>query len=191
MTDQQLIKGIKNKEETAYKEFVDKYQEMVLNVANSFVHSYPDAMDIAQEVFIKVFDSVDKFKEESKISTWLYRITVNKSLNFIRDKKRKNIFSSLDLLFEDPNNNPAETVKDNDESSEEQIEKDEDKKALSKAIDELPKKQKTAITLNKLEELPYKEIAEIMNISVTETGVLINRAKKKIQKKLIDYYKTN
>src|SRR6056297_2283897 len=113
MTDQQIIQGLKAQDETAFKEFVDKYQEMVLNVSNSFVHNKDDAMDIAQEVFIKVYDSVDKFKEQSKISTWLYRIAVNKSLNYIRDKKRKNIFSSLDLLFESSGNNPAETIQDN------------------------------------------------------------------------------
>jgi len=188
MTDQQIIQGIKNREEKAFQEFVDKYQEMVLNICSRFVHNYDDAMDIAQEVFIKVYDSVDKFKEQSKISTWLYRIAVNKSLNYIRDKKRKNIFSSLDLLFESSGNNPAETIQDSSDGTEETIEKNEKKEALMKAIDELPKKQKVAITLNKLEEIPYKEIAEIMDISVTETGVLINRAKKNIQKKLIKQF---
>jgi RNA polymerase sigma-70 factor (ECF subfamily) len=188
MIDQQLIQGIKNKEEKAFQEFVDKYQEMVINVCNRFVHNYDDALDIAQDVFIKVYNSVEKFKEESKISTWLYRIAVNKSLNFIRDKKRKNIFSSLDLLFENSETNPAEIVRDESENSEEHIEKDERKQALMKAIDALPKKQKIAITLNKLEEMPYKDIAEVMNISVTETGVLINRAKNNIQKKIMKYF---
>ncbi|MFO8235936.1 MAG: RNA polymerase sigma factor [Bacteroidales bacterium] len=191
MTDQQLVKRIQEKDESAFKEFVDKYQEMVINVCNNFLHNQDDAMDVAQEVFIKVYDSIDNFKSQSKVSTWLYRITVNKSLNFLRDKKRKNIFSSLDLLFEDTERNPAETVSDGSEDSQVQIEKKENKQALMKAIDELPKKQKTAITLNKLEELPYKDIAEIMDISITETGVLINRAKKKIQKMLIEYFRKN
>jgi RNA polymerase sigma-70 factor (ECF subfamily) len=69
------------------------------------------------------------------------------------------------------------------------MESEERKKILFKAIDQLPGKQKTALTLNKLEGLPYKEIAGIMDTSVTETGVLINRAKKKLQKKLIDQFK--
>jgi len=185
MTDQEIIQGLKNKEETAFKEFVDTYQHLVLNVANKFVRNKEDAMDIAQEVFIKVYDSVHSFREQSKISTWLYKITVNKSLNYIRDKKRRNIFSSLDAIFENKNNNSVENVADDQKISQEQMESEERKEILFKAIDQLPEKQKTAITLNKLEGLSYREIAGIMDISVTETGVLINRARKKLQKKLV------
>jgi RNA polymerase sigma-70 factor (ECF subfamily) len=189
MTEQELISGIKAGEEKAFKEFVDKYQELVVNVCNSFLHDRDDALDISQEVFIKVFHSADSFKGDSKISTWLYRIAVNKSLNFLRSKKRKNIFSSLDLLLEDKQNNPIDSVADNGENAEEKMSKNEDIERMIAVIDQLPKKQKTAINLNKFEGLSYKEISEIMNISVTETGVLINRAKSKIQKQMISKIK--
>ncbi len=189
MTDQEIIQGLKERDEAAFKEFVDKYQHMVINVSNNFVHNMEDAMDIAQEVFIKVYDSVNSFREQSKLSTWLYKIAVNKSLNYIRDKKKRNIFSSLDLIFENKNPNPLENMADDQEISQEKMESEERKELLIKAIDELPKKQKTALTLNKFEDLPYKEIAAIMGISVTETGVLINRAKNKLQKKLVEYFK--
>jgi RNA polymerase sigma-70 factor (ECF subfamily) len=158
-------------------------------VCNSFLHDRDDALDISQEVFIKVFHSADSFKGDSKISTWLYRIAVNKSLNFLRSKKRKNIFSSLDLLLEDKQNNPIDSVVDNGENAEEKMSKNEDIERMIAVIDQLPKKQKTAINLNKFEGLSYKEISEIMNISVTETGVLINRAKSKIQKQMISKIK--
>ncbi len=191
MTEQELISGIKAREEKAFKEFVDKYQELVVNVCNSFLHDRDDALDVSQEVFIKVFHSADSFKGDSKISTWLYRIAVNKSLNFLRSKKRKNIFSSLDLLLEDKQNNPIDSVADNGENAEEKMSKNEDIERMIAVINQLPKKQKTAINLNKFEGLSYKEISEIMNISVTETGVLINRAKSKIQKQMIDKIKKN
>ena len=71
------------------------------------------------------------------------------------------------------------------------MEKNENMHALYKALDELPKKQRAALTLNKLEELSYKEIAAIMEISVSETGVLINRARKKLQKRLLQYFKNS
>src|SRR6056297_404526 len=191
MTEHELISGIKAREEKAFKEFVDKYQELVVNVCNSFLHDRDDALDVSQEVFIKVFHSADSFKGDSKISTWLYRIAVNKSLNFLRSKKRKNIFSSLDLLLEDKQNNPIDSVADNGENAEEKMSKNEDIERMIAVINQLPKKQKTAINLNKFEGLSYKEISEIMNISVTETGVLINRAKSKIQKQMIDKIKKN
>lgn len=191
MTEHELISGIKAGDEHAFKEFVDKYQELVVNVCNSFLHDRDDALDVSQEVFIKVFHSVNSFKGDSKISTWLYRIAVNKSLNYLRSKKRKNIFSSLDLLLEDKQNNPADSVADSGENAEEQISRNEDIERMIAVIDQLPKKQKTAINLNKFEGLSYKEISEIMNISVTETGVLINRAKNKIQKQMIHRIKKN
>ena len=189
MTDQEIIQGLKNRDEKTFREFVDKYQHMVINVSNNFVHNKEDAMDIAQEVFIKVYDSVKSFREQSRLSTWLYKIAVNKSLNYIRDKKRRNIFTSLDLIFENKNHNPVDNMADDQEISQEKMESDERKNLLIKAIDELPKKQKTALTLNKFEDLSYKEIATIMDISVTETGVLISRAKNKLQKKLVEYFK--
>lgn len=189
MTDQEIVRGINNQDEQAFKALVDNYQEMVINVCNSFVHNKEDAMDIAQEVFIKVLDSIHTFRGKSKLSTWLYRIAVNKSLNFIRDRRKKSIFNSLDLLFDKDNGDQVSQIGDASSNSQEVMEYNEKKEALHKAIQQLPKKQKIALTLNKFEELPYKEIAEVMNISVTETGVLINRAKKQIQKKLIQYFK--
>jgi len=189
MTDQQIINGLKSGDESAFRSFVDSYQEMVINVSNRFVHNKEDALDIAQEVFIKVYISISAFKANSKLSTWIYRITVNQSLNFIRDKKRKNIFSSLDLLFENHHHDAHFLNQADQDTSPEKIEKEENKQILLKTIEQLPKKQKIAFTLNKLEDLPYKEVAEIMGITVTETGVLINRARKKLQQKLGVYFK--
>jgi RNA polymerase sigma-70 factor (ECF subfamily) len=191
MTDKQIIQGIRQGDEAAFRALVNHYQEMVINVSYRFVHSRDDAMDIAQEVFIKAYDSIGKFREQSSLSTWLYRIAVNRSLNFVRDKKRKNIFNSLDLLFENENSSPLQQEEDQNDTADEKMEKQENTRALYKALDDLPKKQRVAITLNKLEELTYKEIAEIMEISVSETGVLINRARKKLRKKLVSYFKNS
>jgi RNA polymerase sigma-70 factor (ECF subfamily) len=78
---------------------------------------------------------------------------------------------------------------DKNQAADERMEQQERLRALYKAMDKLPQKQKTALTLNKMEALSYKEIAGIMDISVSETGVLINRAKKKLQQKLVDRFK--
>ncbi len=189
MSDQELLEKIAIKDEQAFRLFVEKYHVLVLNVCNNILNNYDDSMDISQEVFIKIYESVDKFRGESKISTWLYRIAVNKSLNHLRSKKRQKWFSSLDTIFGDESKKTD--IKNPDLNIGEQIELDENKIALQQAIAKLPEKQKTAITLNSFEELPYKEISEIMGISVTEVGVLINRAKKNLQKLILDYYKNN
>jgi len=189
MTDQQILQGIHNGEEAAFKQLVENYQELVINVCNSFLRDREDALDVSQDVFIKAYHSIDRFRGQSKISTWLYRIAVNQSLNYIRDKKRKNIFRSLDELFSNPDSDPIENVRDHVGDASEKMEHKEQRDLLYKAIDSLPKKQRIAITLNKLEGLPYKEVSEIMDIKISETGVLINRARKSLQKKMIEQLK--
>ncbi len=89
MTDQTLLEKLKQKEESAYRELYDIYYQQVINTSMGFLHCRHDAEDITQEVFIEVFNSVSKFRNESSLSTWLYRITVNKSLNHLRKHKKK------------------------------------------------------------------------------------------------------
>ena len=185
MTEEQIIQGIRNGDEAAFKELVNNYQELVINVCNSFLHNKDDALDVSQDVFIKAYHSIGNFRGQSRISTWLYRIAVNQSLNYIRDRKRKNIFSNLDVLFNNPGSDPVENIEDDNDNATQKMERQERKDLLFRAIQKLPKKQRIALTLNKLEELPYREVAEIMDITVSETGVLINRAKKTLQKKMV------
>jgi len=189
MDDKLLIEKIAMRDEAAFKQFVEKYHQMVINICNSILHDYDDSMDVSQEVFIKIYESIDQFRGDAKITTWLYRISVNKSLNFLRSKKRNRWFASLDLLFTDEKR-PIDPIDDTPQPGEE-MEQNQNKKILHDALKKLPEKQNAAIALSHFQELSYKEIAEIMNISVSEVGVLINRGKKKLQKLIIDYYKKN
>jgi RNA polymerase sigma-70 factor, ECF subfamily len=189
MDDKILVTLIRENNQEAFRELVNKYQTLVINTCNGFVHNYEDAQDIAQDVFIEVFRSINKFRMESKISTWLYRISVNKSINYIRDHKKNKWFLSLDFLFE------KEEGKTNDfnleESPQEMIEKEEKVKMLYEAIDNLPENQKIAFTLFKYDDLSYKEISEVMNLSLSSVESLMFRAKGNLQKKLISLYKKN
>lgn len=189
MSDQELIEKIAKRDEQAFRIFVEKYHVLVLNVCNNILNNYDDSMDISQEVFIKIFESIDKFRGESKISTWLYRIAINKSLNLLRSKKRQKWFSSLDSIFGDETK--KQDIQDSNPNIMEKISARENEIALHHAISKLPDKQKTVITLNNFEELSYKEISEIMEISVTEVGVLLNRAKKNLYKLITEYYNNN
>lgn len=188
MDEQALLNNIAAKDEEAFQLFVEKYHPMVLNVCNNILNNYDDAMDVSQEVFIKIYESIEQFRGDSKISTWLYRISVNKSLNFLRSRKRQNWFTGLDLIFA---NQKDQNLEDDGMKPGENLEEDENKKALHYALNKLAKKQKIALTLNHFEDLPYKEIAEIMEISVSEVGVLINRGKKKLKKIIIEYFDKN
>ncbi len=189
MDEKILLERIANKDEQAFQLFVEKYHQLVLNVCNNILNNFDDAMDISQDVFIKIYESIESFRGESKITTWLYRISVNKSLNYLRSKKKRKWFSSIDVIFN--GDNAKNTPEDIALKPGENIEIEENKKALHIALNKLSKKQNIALTLNNFEDLSYKEIAEIMEISVTEVGVLINRGKKKLKTLLIDYFNNN
>ncbi|MDA3879198.1 MAG: sigma-70 family RNA polymerase sigma factor [Prolixibacteraceae bacterium] len=180
-----LIDRLKQRDERAFKELVDQYQQMVFSTCLGIVHDYDDADDVVQDVFIEAFRSVDNFRADSKISTWLYRIAVNKSLNFIRDNKRRRFFQSIGAV-DSPEIADEQHMTDMPYHS--MVEK-ERTEILHQAIDSLPGKQRTAFVLSKYEELPYAEIAEVMKTSVSSVESLLFRAKKNLQKKLLHCYK--
>ena len=94
MTETKFIEALKSKSEQAYSKLLDDYQQKVYATCISFVPNTEDAEDIAQEVFVEVFNSIHKFKGQSKLSTWIYKVTTNKCLEFIRKKTLKSV-----LLF--------------------------------------------------------------------------------------------
>lgn len=176
--------------EDSFRQLVDSYSDKVVNTCYGFVHQKEDAEDIAQDVFVEVYKSYHTFKQEAKISTWIYRIAVNKSLDFIKRKNAKKRIAYLQSLF----NREDEALPIADENMtniEEDLASQEHKKALQKAMAKLPENQKIAITLNKFESLPSKEVAKIMDISLSSAESLIHRAKNNLKKYLYHYYKNN
>ena len=111
MNEFELIQQLRDGDEQAFKFLVETYQDMVFNTALGIVQNVEDAEDVAQEVFIKVFRSIDTFKGESKLSTWIYRITTSCALDLVRGKKSKKRFAFLQRLFGD-GNEPLHEVPD-------------------------------------------------------------------------------
>jgi len=184
MSESEIIKKLKQGNESAFKELVNNYRQMVVNTCFGLLHNTEDAEDVAQDVFIEVFRSAENFRGDAKISTWLYRIAVNRSLNFIRDNKKRRWFQSFDDVVESKKEalHPLNYQSYDDPESE--MENSQRALLLHEVIDSLPKNQRVAFTLNKYEDLAYKEISEVMNLSVSSVESLIHRAKKNLQKKL-------
>ncbi|MCF6240340.1 MAG: sigma-70 family RNA polymerase sigma factor [Bacteroidales bacterium] len=190
MDDKELINLIEKDKSSGFKFLVNKYQRLVVNTCYGFVHNQADAEDIAQDVFIEVYRSIKRFRKQSKLSTWLYRIAVNKSLNHLRDNKKNTWLKSLDILFDDDSNTKTLEPEDSKNNMPDKItENKETGNYIYKAINTLPDNQKIAFTLNKYEDLSYKEIADVMELSLSSIESLIFRAKKNLQKKLIEHYK--
>ncbi len=185
--DKSFIQQLKNGQESAYKILVETHKNQVINTCFGFVSNNTDADDIAQEVFIEVFKSIDSFNEESKLSTWIYRIAVNKSLDFLRKAKRKKRWSGLFRLEA----NDSETIDNwaiNSQTPAKELEQKERITILTNAIEKLPPNQKTAFTLHKYEDLSYKEIAEVMDTSLSSVESLMHRAKSNLKSYLYTYY---
>lgn len=180
-------KALKNDSEPNFESLVTRYQQSVLNTCFGFLHNREEAEDVTQEVFMEVYRSMDAFRGEAKISTWLYRIAVSKSLDAIRRKKRQKRFGSLTRVF--GFNPDHETVNlTPEENPHNTLEEAERARILKNAVDALKQNQKIAITLSKYEGFSNKEIAAIMEISVPAVEALIHRAKKNLRKILSAYY---
>jgi RNA polymerase sigma-70 factor (ECF subfamily) len=186
LNERELIALLKQNDREAFKTIVDTWQDMVYNTALGILQNAEDAEDTAQEVFVQVYESISSFKEESKFSTWIYRITVSKSLDHIRKKKRKKRFAFIQSLY---GKNDNEVIDPPDFFHPGvKMENKENAAVLFKAIVRLPSNQKTAFTLNKVENLSYREIGDIMNLSDTAVDALLQRARKNLKKNLQDHY---
>jgi RNA polymerase sigma factor (sigma-70 family) len=184
-----LIERLKEGDQAAFKEIVESSQGLVYNTALGIVQNPEDAEDVAQEVFVQLYESIKSFKGESKLSTWLYRVTISKAMDLLRKKKRKKRFAFVQSLF----GNNEELVHDPPDYIHPGVSLDNKEKAkeLFKAIEQLPEKQKIAFTLNRIEGLSYQEISEIMKLTVASVESLLHRARKNLRKYLESYYLQN
>ena len=187
MEENLLIEELINSDQRAFSELVEQYKDKVFNTCLGLLHNLNDAEDVTQEVFVEIFLSIKNFKSQSKLSTWIYRISISKALDLIRRNKRKKRFAVIINLFGHEGNlehDPPDFVHPGVQAENREL-----SIILFNAIEKLPESQKISFTLNKIEGLSYDEIAEIMNISKSAVESLLFRAKQKLKILLTDYYK--
>lgn len=189
MTEEDLIKGIQAGNEEAFRVLFDTFRQRVFNTCNSIIHNATDSDDLVQEVFVEIYRSSAKFRGDSRLSTWIYRIAINKSLNHMRQLNRRKWYQSIENLA---GLNLKQTIHTPGmKQPDAELEEKQKSERLHAAIDDLPENQRTAFLLNKYEDLSYMEIAEVMNTSHSAVESLIHRAKTNLQKKLYSFYKKN
>jgi len=182
--EEHLIEKLIAGDEPAYRQIIDNYRESVVRLCRGFTGTPDDAEDLAQDVFLEVFRSISRFRRQSSISTWIYRIAVNKTQNFVRDRKKR----AYTNYAPEPD---KESSEDEGSAADKKLMQKEHAEALHNALESLPAGQRTAFVLSKYEDLKYTEIAEIMKISVSAVESLLFRAKKNLQEKLFNYYRKN
>lgn len=153
LSDSELVEQYRQGREAAFNEIVLRYQEKIYWVVRRFLNDHDESDDIVQDVFVKASSALKEFRGDSSLYTWLYRIAVNLSLNEIRRKRVKEFFR-LDEVEE------SEVASDN--TADGFTEVNEDQKLIRNAVAQLPPKQRIVFVLRFYEEMPYEEIAEIM-----------------------------
>ena len=189
MEDTEIINRLKRGDYEAFRIVVEKYQALVLNCSYKFLRNRESAEDLTQEVFLEVFESIASFRADAKLSTWIYRITVTKSLNHLKSLKRKKRFALLVSLFND--DGEERQISDSGTASPvNDLENQDRAKILNRALEKLPDNQRIAFSLSRYDEMSYEEISTIMDTSVSSVESLIHRAKTNLKKRLMTYYTT-
>ena len=176
MTDSDIIQALADRDEKAFALFVAQWQDLVYNTSLSMLQNSEEAEDVTQEVFIQIFETIGNFRQEASLKTWIYRITVNRSLDLLRKKKQWFSFSPGEkeiAAFDHPGVALA---------------KKEDSRMLFKALKQLPRNQMAAFVLQQVEGLRVDEIGLALGITTKAAESLLSRARQKLQKLLKNYY---
>ena len=176
MPNDQLIEQLKNPstKRNAFHELVKTYQEKLYWHVRKILLNHDDTDDVLQNIFIKVWNNIDSFREESSLYTWLFRIATNESLTFLAQQKRRSIFS-----VSSENDYLVENLK-----SDEHFDGTEIQRKLQAAILKLPDKQRLVFNMKYFEEMKYNDMAELLNTSVGALKASYHHAVKKIEEQL-------
>ncbi|MDQ5957455.1 MAG: polymerase sigma-70 factor, subfamily [Patescibacteria group bacterium] len=189
MSDEDIVKNIvssySQKDENKRKEGINsfsllfsRYEEKLQRYIKRFVYDADDANDILQDVFIKTFQNLNSFDDKYKFNSWIYRITHNECINYLKKNKKEGIsFVDLDAIM------PILFAK---ETSDELTLSNENKELIEKALYKLDVKYREVIVLNFFDDLSYEEISDILHIPISTVGVRIKRAKDKLKLLLIE-----
>ena len=162
----------------AFAHLITTYQRTVINICYCFLLNKEDAEDVAQEVFIEVYHSIKKFRGDSALSTWIYRIATTKSLDEIKKQNRQKRITSIGSLLGIEQIAHWATGKERPDKT---LEEKEGLSLLMKALNNLSESQRVALTLSKVEGYNNPEVAEIMETTLTAVDSLIYRAKQNLK----------
>jgi RNA polymerase sigma factor (sigma-70 family) len=183
LQDKELADRLRAGDERAFKQFYDAYADMVYRLSLRLLQNREEAEDATQDIFCKLLASLQSFRAQATLSSWIYRITLNHCLNLQRQKKRRR-WLSLDWPT-----GATEPASGPDESPLGRIEQQEQEDLLAAAISNLPEKQRAALVLHRFEGKSYQEIAEIAGCSVAAVESRLFQAKKNLCKTLLPLIK--
>jgi RNA polymerase sigma-70 factor (ECF subfamily) len=183
VSSEDLMARIAKGDNDAFEILANRHQTSVLNLIYRFIGDRTQAKDLAQEVFIRVWQAAKTYKPEAKFTTWIYRIATNVCFNELKSARRRRWFQFL--RFGDQHEETIEdTFVDGSPSPEDLLLAKERSRQISDALQSLPENQRMALVLKRYDDLSYQEIAQILGCSVSAVESLLVRAKKTLQEKL-------
>ena len=188
LSDHQLIEATKSGDEAAFGEIMSRYRNPITNYIYRFLNDYEEAVDLAQETFVRVYFAIERYHTEYAFSTYIYRIATNLAISEIRKRKRRKLVSLTGLLQFD--NKEAQDFNPPDEKTlpDENLIESEQNQTIARAIATLPEKYRAPIVLRDIEGRTYEEIAQILQLGLGTTKSRISRARGLLREKLQKYF---
>ncbi len=184
--EQKLIRKAQKGDVDSFEKIIMEYRSIVYNVSYRYAGSADDAADMAQEVFLKMFKSINTFRFKSKFSTWVYRVATNTCLDLLKKNSRGAATYSIDEKFDDGEGGMlGDGVADTEFSPEKRYEQRETHNVINRAISRLPSDYQTALILRDIQGLSYDEISAIVECSVGTVKSRISRARKNLREILL------
>jgi len=172
--DNAVIALIRAGDKEAYRQLVVRYQQKVFQTCMGFVHDEDDAADLTQDVFIRAYEKLSSFQGAAQFSTWLYRMTTNMAINYLRKRKFRSLFQRMDV-------EKNKSVASSGDYADAHILRTEQKKMLRLAVSRLTPSQHKAFVLSYYQDLSNQELADVMGLSLKATESLLFRARAKMQ----------
>ena len=186
--EQELVKKARHGDLSAYDQLVQRYQERIYRTLYHMTSNHEDANDLAQEAFIKGFQALKSFKGGSSFYTWVYRIAVNKTLNFLKQRKNRSHMSLNDLDF-NTENNPDLVALVSEKTPRREAGLAELQEKLNEAMLTLSETHRLVVTLHDVQGLSHEEIAKIMDCNVGTVRSRLFYARQQLQGRLAGYLK--
>ena len=188
LSDHALIEATKNGDEAAFAVIMGRYRNPITNYLYRFLNDYEEAVDLAQETFVRVYFAIDRYHTEYAFSTYIYRIATNLAISEIRKWKRRTILSLTGLFQSDADDNTEFQPADDKALPDKDLIDDEQGRVIARAIATLPPKYRVPVILRDVEGKTYDEIAEILDLGLGTTKSRISRARALLKEKLRNYF---